>query len=487
MKSYSDFQECFKGIKSTMNKVAMLAMMIVSFTTVVTSCSNNDNVPTSYQPSVLAESIVGEWIVEQDNQFALLYHFYENGTGWKEFAILANGEVDSFPICRYETEFNYLVSDLGKVILNFTDADGEMTGEKAELLFDGKTLTDKIKEMSVALSPSTEAQINKYKSLADAWYGGSDEMIVDLSKVKEHFTAVDGMTLTGNLVNACKISIADGATITLDNASIIGDENYHLVDAPNGSFDEVTNAWSGLTCIGDATIIISGSNIVQGFDHSYPGIFIPEGRTLTIRGDGSLTAKPNLDDLAPGYGKPYAVAGAGIGGGIEGEYTKCGNIIIESGNITAIGGGMAAGIGSTTAVNQAYTPSCGNITIMGGNVTATGGQNAAAIGSGAGDRVESHCGNIYIEGATVVATAYGRSAAIGCGYNSWCGNIDIKDSDITATRGEDDWGQYCIGSTLSYTNKCGTVTIDGMNYSVSFELRELTFHYQSPSRKNTTR
>ena len=30
MKSYSDFQECFKGIKSTMNKVAMLAMMIVS-------------------------------------------------------------------------------------------------------------------------------------------------------------------------------------------------------------------------------------------------------------------------------------------------------------------------------------------------------------------------------------------------------------------------------------------------------------------------
>lgn len=68
-------------------------------------------------------------------------------------------------------------------------------------------------------------------------------MIVDLSKVKEHFTAVDGMTLTGNLVNACKISIADGATITLDNALIIGDENYHLVDAPNGSFDEVTNAW----------------------------------------------------------------------------------------------------------------------------------------------------------------------------------------------------------------------------------------------------
>lgn len=482
MKSISKFQESFKGIKSTMNKAAMLAMMTASFAAVMTSCSDKDDVPTSQQASPMAKSIEGEWIMEQENQFALIYHFNNDGTGWKEQAALNDGKVKDFLANRYETEFNYMVSNEDKVIINFTDADGKMTGEKAELLFDGTKLTDKIDDMPVALNRSTEAQINKYKAEADAWHGGSaDAKMVDLSKVSAHFTAVDGMTLTGKLGKACKISIADGATITLDNVSIIGKEDYHLVDDPVLMYKEVTNAWSGLTCIGNATIIISGSNTVQGFDHRYPGIFVPENKTLTIRGNGSLTAKNNVDAINPDYNRHYNSAGAGIGAGIENECTKCGNIVIESGNITAIGGGMAAGIGSAYSTDK-FTSSCGNITIKGGNITATGGNSAAGIGSGSGEYKDSYCGNILIEGGTVVAKGHGRATGIGCGYNSWCGNIDIKDCDVTADRGEEgEWALFCIGNTIAFTgkkrNKCGTVTIGGKDFTNTKELSGPTFHY----------
>lgn len=54
--------------------------------------------------------------------------------------------------------------------------------------------------------------------------------------------------------------------------------------------------WAGLTCLGDATLILEDgtNNTVKGFHRWYPGIFVPEGKTLTIRGGaqgtGTLTA-----------------------------------------------------------------------------------------------------------------------------------------------------------------------------------------------------
>lgn len=184
-------------MKVKVNAIAMITMVTFGFTTIATSCSNAD-VPASYQPSVLAKSLEGEWIMEQHidgieglgkmdeniyipqdaDQFAILYHFNNDGTGWKELDLLKNGQVESILISRYESQFVYTVSNEGKVNLNYTDADGKMSGQKAELLFDGKILTDKIGDIPVALNPSTEAQINKYKSEADAWHGGSDDAAV---------------------------------------------------------------------------------------------------------------------------------------------------------------------------------------------------------------------------------------------------------------------------------------------------------------------
>lgn len=227
----------------------------------------------------------------------------------------------------------------------------------------------------------------------------------DLSTIASDYTAQDGETLTGTLANNVKISIADGATVTLKNVNIT-----NLGDNCD---------WAGINCLGDATLVLEGTNTVcAGRDgggwNNYPGIYIAPDKTLTIQGDGTLTAYSNDT-------KPY---GAGIGGGYN---IACGNIVINSGNITATGGGGAAGIGGGNA-------SCGNITINGGNITATGGSCAAGIGGGD----YASCGNITISGGTVSATGGDLSAGIGGGRNNGvCGNITITSgvTSVTATKG----------------------------------------------------
>ncbi|MBR0354124.1 MAG: hypothetical protein IJK35_02005, partial [Oscillospiraceae bacterium] len=149
--------------------------------------------------------------------------------------------------------------------------------------------------------------------------------------------------------------------------------------------------------------ILSGENSVKGFYENYPGIFVPENKTLTIQGDGSLTASSNS-------------YGAGIGGGWE---IACGNITIEGGTINAQGGRYAAGIGGGNG-------SCGNISITGGLVTANGGYQAAGIGSGGGDTTS--CGDITIANTVTKVTATAGSDApnsIGAGYQGSCGTVTI--------------------------------------------------------------
>ena len=212
---------------------------------------------------------------------------------------------------------------------------------------------------------------------------------VDLSTLAADYTAQDGDKLTGTLSGNKKITIAAGATVMLDGVTING-TNYE------------SYSWAGLTLAGDGTIILSGENSVKGFYEDYPGIFVPENKTLTIQGDGSLTASSN------GYG-------AGIGGGYE---IACGNITIEGGTITATGGDFSAGIGG------GLSAPCGNISITGGTVTATGGDSAAGIGSG----LDTSCGDITIANTVTKVTATKGSDApnsIGKGYDGSCGTVTI--------------------------------------------------------------
>jgi hypothetical protein len=233
-----------------------------------------------------------------------------------------------------------------------------------------------------------------------------------------------------------KISIADGATVTLKNVNIT-----NLGDNCN---------WAGINCPGDATLVLEGTNEVcagrgeYGLIY-YPGIWIAPNKTLTIQGAGYLTAYSG--GPYPDY--PY---GAGIGGGWS---ISCGNIVINSGNITATGGDDAAGIGAGGS-----TGSCGNITINGGTITATSGGSGAGIGGGFGNA----CGNITISGGTVLATGGYYAAGIGGGRsNVACGTITIKSTvtSVTATKGE--YAPNSIGSG-GENGTAITVTIeDGAN------------------------
>ncbi len=201
--------------------------------------------------------------------------------------------------------------------------------------------------------------------------------------------------------------------------------------------------WAGITCKGEATIILKDgtTNKVTGFNNEYPGIYVPVGSTLTIKGGTQGT-----DSLIVGS-NGFA---AGIGAGLN--HKSCGNIVIQGGNIVATGGLYAAGIGG------AYVSTCGDIEITGGNIKAKGGVGAAGVGGGRG----ANCGDINISGGTIIAEGGEDAAGIGGGgpidINTQCGSITITSTvtSVTATKGQE--APNSIGAGSGGT--CGTVTIE---------------------------
>lgn len=195
--------------------------------------------------------------------------------------------------------------------------------------------------------------------------------VVDLSELTEDVTIYDGQTITGELQENVKVTIADGATVTLKDVTIEGE-------------NDLVYAFAGITLEGDATLILEGNNTVKGFYERYPGIYVPENKTLTIGGNGTLDVSSNGN-------------AAGIGAG---RNVPCGNIVIEGGTINAIGGAISAGIGASGC-------NCGTITIKGGVVSATGGDGGAGIGGGEG----SDCGDITITDKAKKVTAVSGTGA----------------------------------------------------------------------------
>ena len=267
-----------------------------------------------------------------------------------------------------------------------------------------------LNEFSLTVGGKSITLVSSSKKVAAGKiYNINRDVATDLSTINANYTAQNGETLTGTLGNNVKISIADGATVTLNNVNI------------NGSGTWTSGNYAGITCVGDATIILKdgSENTVKGFYEKYPGIYVPSGKKLTIQGvsdgNGKLTASSN--GYAAGITGGYASAGIGSGNG-----SACGTITISGGTVTATGGSSGAGIGSGNAF-----ATCGAITISGGTVEATGGQYGAGIGSG----FESACGTINIA-STVIK--------------------------VTATKGTD--APYSIGKGGGQSSSCGTVTIE---------------------------
>ena len=223
-------------------------------------------------------------------------------------------------------------------------------------------------------------------------YPGDDELVI-----------ADGCILTDFAVGqSCKVSIADGATVTLRDV----ENNGKIVDSGT-----ILECRPGIKCLGDATIILEGNNTVTGGDQ-YAGIYVPGDKTLTIRGTGSLNVTGGS-------------SAAGIGGNATGD-ANCGSIVISGGTVTATGGSGGAGIGLGTSWGG-----CKAITISGGTVTATGSDGAPGIGG--------------VEGVYESITITG----------------DV--TKVTATKGP--WAQYSIGIEDDYSwEDCGPITIGGTVY-----------------------
>ena len=167
----------------------------------------------------------------------------------------------------------------------------------------------------------------------------------------ESYTAQDGDVLTGSTSGT--VTIANNAKITLSDVTITG----------------------GIVCAGTAEITLVGTNSVTGASQK-AGIQVGgSGTTLTIKGNGSLTANGGAQSAGIGLSRAWKPANDVIGG----------DIVIEGGNITANGGsqwGAGIGTGVIYGNGSAKTARIGNITIKGGSVKATGGSEANGIGTG---------------------------------------------------------------------------------------------------------
>ena len=267
------------------------------------------------------------------------------------------------------------------------------------------------KGQTVTVTYSGERKVKSVKAVKKA---------TDLSKLTAAYTAQDGEILTGT--TSQEISIAEGATVTLKNATVN----------------------NRIKCLGTATIILAdgSTNAVKASNYC-AGIQIGgEGTTLTINaetaGTGSLTATGGSQAAGIGTGSTSTSAVTG------------GNIVINGGTITAKAGTLyGAGIG--TGFANSYNNTCGSITINGGTVTATGGTGGSGIGTGTVNEATNTCGAISITGGTV-----------------------------TANKGSGTDTPYSIGIGKVFNNNgtqtCGTITIGGQQKNQS-EFTGATYTY----------
>ena len=267
--------------------------------------------------------------------------------------------------------------------------------------------------------------------------------VIDLATVNSDFTAYHGAILTGKLNGLHKISIEDGATVTLRNAEI---RRYAMTTD--------LNYWPGITCKGRAIIKLEGTNTVTSMDRTNSAIYVPENKTLVIQGPGTL--------YAHAQGSPASI-GAGVG-------KPCGNIEIQGGRVEAYslnpeGSFYGAGIGGSTANGSAFG-TCGDIIITGGTVVARGNSEAPGIGTGANAYLSAGK-KIYILGGIVYAYGGKDAPAIGAGWGSQIDGVEISE-DVEFLRAEAGEGAvYSIGKSMirpDKVTKCGPVKVEDEVY-----------------------
>ena len=259
-------------------------------------------------------------------------------------------------------------------------------------------------------------------------------------------------------------------------------------------------------------LILKGKNTLKGGDMC-AAIDVPEGCTLTIRGEGSLKAtggvgagigassmrKGSLGTIEINGGNIEAYGSgmaAGIGGGLE---SGIGTIVINGGTVYAKGGygnypkdinhvygGAGIGGGSFGCVDKIEING-GNVTACGGYVTNAGRRPGAAIGTGGGGAkpVEGgyKYGEIVIKGGTVSATAYNNEVyAIGVAEKpsvdgTLVGSISISNEATVNLNGGDYFPKSENSGLKNYTiqGTIADVRFTESTYPVTISVGEITW------------
>ena len=197
-------------------------------------------------------------------------------------------------------------------------------------------------------------------------------------------TVNDGANITlstsGQTTDRIVVAQNATATITLAGVSITpqdGYTNYSAIDIPDGA---------SLTIILQENTMNTLTGGSSNVTHGAPGIHVPSGASLTIKGSGTLT-------VTGGSGRAANGGGTGIGGNASSGDTAaeaCGTVIIYGGNITVTGGDAnagygGAGIGGGNGGGSHAGGNGGTVLILGGTVSVTGGtDDANDIGGGNG-------------------------------------------------------------------------------------------------------
>ena len=184
-----------------MKKIAtwmLAAILTLCGTTMLNSCTSEDN-PSQpsepSQPAIEAKDVVGQWIMElkggtvepadpeegveypkDADGITIIYHFYDDGFGWKEMDIMKGDEMVFVPFSRYDAKFKYTVEPTGGVTAMFIDMDGNTTDKLDELFYEDGSLITQIDDISFIFSRATEQQQKMYQMMADDWHGGNDEL-----------------------------------------------------------------------------------------------------------------------------------------------------------------------------------------------------------------------------------------------------------------------------------------------------------------------
>lgn len=412
-----------------------------------TACSNEDNSIETFTP----EMVVGKWYVELQEQGT-----YGEGDAAFEFykvALYGNLNADGTGTW-YALFFNPYgnLIDTGGVFFGSgcqytTTADGgvhvELEGQSSisdlmpswDMTYKAGRLVSSDADGNIKMFPITpeqEALVQLCLRELGMGYDG-EENIVELSELTSDYVAQDGDILKGDLKAKVTVSIANGATVTLRDCSL-GQEDVHK---------------PALNCLGSANIILEGASYLTGGNGGYPGVYVPKGSTLTIGGFGGIYSTG---------GK----MGAGIGGGNAKNYKDCGDIVIKSGRVNAIGQLRSAGIGTGQG------GSCGDIIIEGGEIYALGGADGAGIGGG----YMGSCKEIVLTGGKVDVQGGDHYPAVGCGPEEgcFCDTIRVFGGDISCIAGKD--SPNALGSSYNGKGLCNSVLL-------SYKIKSLYMKGQS--------